>query len=433
MRRVAAVDLGATSARVAVVDVDEPRDRWSPDIVHRYAHTPVRAEDGTLRWDWERLVAEVEVGLERALEGGPLASIGVDAWGVDYGLVDADGALVAPPFSYRDDRVESWEGVADRIGRDRLYRTTGIQLMPINTVFQLALHDPRELDRAAAVLMLPELLVHHLTGVISGEATSAATTGLIDVKTGDWSDELLGAIGLDRARFPAISAPGTWAGNWRDVPVHLVAGHDTASAVAARPADPPERSAFVSAGTWLLVGAERAAPDTSDAARAANFSNERGATGNIRFLKNVQGLWLLERCRAAWGDPPMDRLVAAAAALAPGGPTVDPNDGRFASGDDMEAALRGAAGLSASAGRGAVVRCILDSLAAATAVVVDELAPFLGGPVERIDVVGGGAGNPLFVRLLREATGVDVMRGPVEATALGNARVQLSALDNVES
>jgi rhamnulokinase len=424
--RVAAVDLGATSARVAVVDLDDEDPQ--PEVVHRHAHQPVVWSDGSLRWDWGRLVAEVQRGLGQALDGGPLASIGIDTWGVDYGLLGADGVLLSPPFSYRDARTDGWAEVADRLGRERLYRTTGIQLMAVNTVFQLAAHPRDELAAASTLLMLPELLVHHLTGAVTGEVTSAGTTALVDVTSGTWSTELLGDLDVDPGLFPAIGTAGTRVGEWRGVPVHLVGGHDTASAVAARPAGAPEASAFVSAGTWLLVGAERPAPDTSEAARLGNFSNEPGALGGVRFLKNVTGLWLLERCREQWGDPSVEALVDQAAAEPVGGPTVDPNDARFANPSNMEAEIRSAARLGRRSGRDAVVRCIFDSLAAATAGVVNELGTFLGRPVERLDIVGGGGRIDVLVRLLEDACGVEVVVGPAEATALGNALVQGRAL-----
>ncbi|MBA3653694.1 MAG: rhamnulokinase [Actinobacteria bacterium] len=423
MLRVAAVDLGATSARVAVVDLD--REPLEAEIVHRYAHQPITWSDGSLRWDWERLMAEVEVGLERALEGGPLASIGVDTWGVDYGLLGDGGALLSPPYSYRDSRTDAWEAVADRLGRQRLYALTGIQLMAINTVFQLAAHDRRELDDATTLLMLPELVVHHLTGALTGEVTSAGTSALVDVATGTWSAELVDDLDLDPTLFPPIARAGAPVGRWRGVPVHLVGGHDTASAVAA--CSSPPGAAFVSAGTWFLVGALRSGPDLSSEAREANFSNEPAISQGVRFLKNVTGLWLLERCRAQWGGPPLATLVSTAEATAPG-PRFDPNDARFERTADMEAEIRSAAALPTSADRAAVVRCIVDSIAYAVAGVVDQLGGLIGSPVTAIDVVGGGGQLPLLVELLRRATGVPVRVGPAEATAIGNALVQGDAV-----
>ncbi len=425
--RVLAVDLGATSARVAAVELPEdgpPR----LDVVHRHAHVPVRHADGSLRWDWDRLVAEVVRGLEAGLAAGAVDSIGIDTWGVDYGLVDRDGRLLSPPHSYRGERTAGWDVVADRIGRDRLYDITGIQLMGLNTVFQLAAHDPDEVARAAGLLMLPELLLSQLGAEQVGEHSSAGTTGLVDLDTGTWSDDLLAEIGVPRSLMPEPLAAGTPVGTWRGVPLHLVGGHDTASAVVARPGDPQPGSVFVSSGSWLLVGAERAEPDRSTAARSWNFSNERGALGGVRLLKNVVGLAMLEACRPGWGDVPVDALAAEAEAAGPGGPLIDAADQRFLAPADMEAEVRAAAGLPASAGRGAVARCIVDSIAAAAARVVGELAELSGTPVSGVDLLGGGGRLPLLVAALEEACGVPVRRGPAEATALGNALVQGIAL-----
>ncbi len=425
--RVLAVDLGATSVRVAAVELpDDGAPRL--DVLHRYAHAPVRCADGSLRWDWDRLVSEVLSGLAAGVAMGPVDSIGVDAWGVDYGLIDDAGELLSPPHSYRSERTAEWAVVADRLGRARLYETTGIQLMGINTVFQLAAHDREELDRAARLLMLPELMLLALGADPVGEATSAATSGLVDLATGTWSAELLSEIGVRRSLLPDLLVAGTRVGEWRGVPLHLVGGHDTASAVVARPGDPAPDSVFVSSGSWLLVGAERAGPDTSVAAAAGNFSNERGALGGVRLLKNVVGLGMIEACRPAWGDPPVAALAEAADAVGGGGPVVDATDQRFLAPADMAAEVCAAAGLPADADRAVVVRCILDSIAAGAARVVDELAHLSARPVSGVDLLGGGGRLPLLVRLLREAVGVPVRVGPAEATALGNALVQGIAL-----
>ncbi len=422
MRRVLAVDLGASALRVASVDLDGRPP--AVQVVHRHPHAPVRASDGTLRWDWDRLVAEAVRGLELALADGPADSIGVDTWGVDYGLLDGSGTLVAPPFSYRDQRASTWHQTAARLGQERLYAITGIQLMPINTVFQLAVHDRSELDGAATLLMLPELLVHALTGAVTGERTSAGTSALVDIATGDWSGELVDAVDVDRSLLPPIMRAGTAVGQWRGISVHLVGGHDTASAVAALPAADPSGTAFVSSGTWMLVGAERLLPDVSEAAREANFSNEPGVLGGVRFLKNVMGLWMMQQCLAAWGDPPLEPLLAAAELAGGGGPVVDATDERFLAPSDMPAEVRRAAGLPDDVERAVIVRCVLASLAAATARVVDELEGFLDSPVRRIHVMGGGARNTLLNRLIAEAAARPVTVGATEATALGNALVQ---------
>jgi rhamnulokinase len=357
------------------------------------------------------LVAEVERGLDTA---GPAASIGIDTWGVDYGLLGADGALLSPPHAYRSSRTAGWRDVVDRIGEQHLYRTTGIQLMAINTIFQLAVHDRDELARARRLLMLPELLVHALTGEERGERTSAGTSALVDLTTGTWSDDLLDAVGVVPSLLPTIEPAGAAAGTWRGIPVHLVGGHDTASAVAAMPVP---GAAFVSSGTWMLIGAERREPKLDD----TTFSNEPGVAGGVRLLKNVMGLWMLERCRAGWGGAPLDELLSAASTVH-AAPVVDARDERFLAPADMEAEVRRAAGLPSSAGRDIIVRCILDSLAASTAGVLAELG------ASEVCVIGGGAQNTLLNRLIGEASGLPVHVGPVEATALGNALVQGIAL-----
>lgn len=418
---VVAVDFGAASIRVCRVDLPEAR----LEVVHRYAHQPVPDGEGHLRWDWDRLVAETERGLEAALVRGPVASIGVDTWGVDYGLLDADRRLVAPPFSYRDHRTDGYRAMVDRIGEAELYATTGIQLQPFNTLFQLAAHDRAELRRARHVLLLPELLVHHLSGEITAERTSAATTSLVDLATGDWSKGLLDAADVDTGalQFAPIAPAGTPAGAWRGIPVHLVGGHDTASAVVAMGAPTSAGAAFVSAGTWMLVGREQPAPEVGEWARRANFSNEAGALGGVRFLKNLAGGWLIDGCRAAWGDPPVAELLTAAAAVGHDGRIVDVTDPRFLHPADMLHEVTTAAGLARDTPPPAVVRCLVESQVAGTAAVLDQL-----GGVGEVHVFGGGGRSDLYRRRLAEQTGLPVAAGPVEATALGNALVQGIAL-----
>jgi rhamnulokinase len=435
MVSVVAVDFGAASIRVCRVSLSAsgpPR----LEVVHRRHHQPVADPAGHLRWDWARLVDEMRCGLHLALERGPVASIGIDTWGVDYGLLDAHGELVAPPFSYRDQRTDGFRDLVDRLGEEQLYATTGIQLLAINTLFQLAAHDPAELARARHVLLLPELLVHHLTGEVCAERTSAGTTALVDLATGDWSPSLLDAIGLDPALLPPIAPAGTRVGDWRGIPVHLVGGHDTASAVVAMGADPGPGAAFVSAGTWLLVGREQPQPDTSERARLANFTNEAGALGGVRFLKNLAGSWLVEGCRAAWGSPPVDELFASAATVGHDGPpmehVVDVADARFLHPADMLHEVTQAAGLPYDAPPPVVVRCIVESLAAGTAAVLADLAAAgagaaAGGVVDAVHVFGGG-GSALYRERLAARAGVPVLAGPVEATALGNGLVQGIAL-----
>jgi rhamnulokinase len=429
--RVAAVDLGATSVRVAVIDLAAARPHV--EIVHRVPHALTEHDDGTLRWQWDHIVTEVEWGLRRALEGGPLASIGVDGWAVDYGLLDGQDRLLSPPVSYRDQRTTGWRTLAERIGEQRLYEATGIQLMPINTIFQLAVHDRDELSRARHLLLLPDLLVHHLTGQLGMERSNASTTALLDTSGCDWVPELLDAIDVDVGLFAPLEDAGTHAGDWRGVPVHLVGSHDTASAFLARPGIPEDGTAIVSSGTWVLVGTERPDVDVSPAARMANFSNERGAFGGVRFLKNVMGFWLLERCRSEWGDPPIAELVTAAATVEAQVPVFDATQQRFLAPDDMETEIRAAAGLGPEVGRAAVVRRILGSIAASVSEVLRELAETTGIPVTGLHVVGGGVRMELMNQLLSDTAVVPATVGSAEATALGNGLAQGIALGRFAS
>jgi rhamnulokinase len=418
---VGAVDFGASSIRVCRVTVgDGPPEL---EVVHRHAHAPVH--DGEhLRWDWARLVAETERGLELAVERGPLASIGVDTWGVDYGLLDARGALVEPPISYRDARTDGYRSTLDRIGAERFFATTGLQVLQYDTIFQLAAHDPAQLARARHLLLLPELLVHHLTAVVAAEPSSAGTTGLLDIGARAWSDEMAAAAGIDASLLPPLCVAGTPVGRWRGIPVHLVGGHDTASAVlaGAAPAAP-----FVATGTWLLVGREPDAPDTSPAAYAAGLGNELGALGGIRLLRNVAGWWLVEECRRRWddADAELDDLLAAAAGVADDavGDALDP---RLLAPDDMPALLAELAGLPDPTDRAAVTRCAIESMADSAARVIASLPDDDGRRPLR--VFGGGTRSPLLLDALARRTGRPVEVGPVEAAALGNALVQGLAL-----
>jgi rhamnulokinase len=418
---VLAVDFGATSVRVCRVEVGEGAPAL--EVVHRVAHVPVADRTGHLRWDWARLVETMQVGLELGLGLGPVASIGIDTWAVDHGLLDGDGRLLGDPYSYRDDRTARYRDVVDRVGERELYERTGLQLQPFNTIFQVAAHDRAELARARHLLFLPELLVHHLTGAVVAERTSAGASGLVDITTGTWSPELCDAVGLDRALLPDILPAATPVGTWRGVPVHLVGGHDTASAVAAMGGRPGPGTAFVASGTWLLVGREQDAPDTSERARAANFTNETGVLGGYRHLRNVTGFWLLERCRPAWGDRTVPDLVAEAEAVTAEVPTFDARDERFLNPDDMVAEVCAAAGLPVGTERSVVTRCVIESLAATTASVLDQL-----GGVTDVRLFGGGVQVPLLRRRLAEVTGLPVHAGPAEAAALGNAMVQGIAL-----
>jgi rhamnulokinase len=418
--RVAAVDMGATSVRVAVVDLAAEAARV--EVVHRWSHGPETRPDGSVRWRWHELLANVHDGLERALARG-LASIGVDGWGVDYGLLGDDGQLLSDPHSYRSARTARWREVASELGEAALYRRTGVQLMPINTIFQLAAHDSAEIRSARRLVMLPELVGYALTGAIASERSNAGTTGLLDVQTGEWASDIADAIGVDPGILPAPEPAGRRLGEYRDVPVHLVAAHDTACAFAASPLSGSGR-AFISAGTWFLVGIERATPDLSEDAREANFSNEIGALGGYRFLKNVPGFWLLEQCATRWATTAKELLEAAAEV--PDAPVFDVRDERFLAPERMDEEVRAAAGLGPSASNAVLARSIVESVASAVGSVVDEIRQ--REPVDELVAVGGGVSSPLVRERLAGHARARLVPGATEATALGNAVLQGVAL-----
>ena len=434
--RVAAVDLGATSGRVIVGQVG--RGRLDLSEVHRFPNRPVTAPDGTLRWDFVLLLDEVFTGLSAA---GPVDAIGVDTWAVDYGLLDTSGRLLDAPFSYRDPRGERGvERVRRTVSPGEHYAVTGIQHLPFNTVFQLAADE--RLDEAAMMLLLPDLIAFILTGQVGAEATNASTTALYDARRRGWNLKLAARAGISGSILPALREPGSIIGTLTrevaertglrpDTPVIAVGSHDTASAVVAVPFDLGVAGAYVSSGTWSLVGLELAAPVLSESARAANFTNEGGVDGTTRFLRNVMGLWVLTQAMQTWGATDLTALLAEAASMPADGPIVDVDAPEFLPPGDMEARVRAAcerSGQEAPVGRAAVVRCVLDSLALAHRRAIRDAMALTGRDVEVVHLVGGGARNELLCRLTADACGLPVLAGPVEATALGNVLVQARAL-----
>jgi rhamnulokinase len=337
-------------------------------------------------------------------------------------LLDASGKLLEPPISYRDPRTEGYRSLLDRIGADHFFATTGLQALQYDTIFQLAAHDPAQLARACHLLMLPELLVHHLTGEITAEPSSAGTTGLLDLRARTWSTELVDGVGVDVDLLAPIRPAGTRVGTWRGIPVHLVGGHDTASAVLAG----AERNApFVATGTWLLVGREQDDADTSPAAFAAGLGNELGALGGVRLLRNVAGWWLVEECRRQWDDADLDDLLARAATIAPG-PIADAIDPQLLAPPDMPTTLADLAGLPDPTDRAAITRCAVESMAESAARVITSLPDV--DDVTPLHVFGGGTRSTLLLDALARRADRPIQVGPVEAAALGNALAQGLAL-----
>jgi rhamnulokinase len=431
----AAIDLGATSGRVVTGRLDG--GRMTLEEVHRFHNRPVRLPDG-LRWNLLHLFSEALEGLRRA---GPLAGVGVDTWAVDYALLDGDGRVLGLPFHYRDERTAGMEERAfDRVSQAELYATTGIQTLPINTVFQL-LADEGSAALAAAerLALVPDLLAFWLCGELANESTNASSTGLLDARSGEWAGDLIERLGLPRGIFGDLIEPGTALGPLLDhhelgpVTTYAVASHDTASAFAAAPLR-DEHAAILSSGTWSLLGLELPEPVLSDAAREANLTNERGVDGTTRLLKNVMGMWLLEECRRAWGDEASyEDLQRLAESVAGDGPLFDPDDPSFLAPGDMPARIAAACGQDAPADVATTVRSIMVSLACKYRWVIERLEAVSGREVRRIHLIGGGARNTLLSRLTADICAREVLVGPFEATALGNVLVQARAAGELGS
>jgi rhamnulokinase len=443
-----AVDLGAESGRVFLGSFDG--ERVDLREINRFPNVPVRVADG-LHWDVLRIVHEVKEGLARAArEGGNPASVGVDTWGVDFALLDREGALVSNPYHYRDPRTEGMmEGAAERVPEEEIYRTTGIQFMPLNTLYQLlAFEDSPLLEAADTLLMMPDLIGYWLTGEKACEYTVATTTQLYDLEAEGWAWELMRRMNIPERIFPEIIPPGTLLGTLLpevreetglgEVPVTATATHDTASAVVAVPAEGP--FAYISSGTWSLVGIEMPRPVTTEGALRHNFTNEGGFGSTVRVLRNVMGLWLLQECRRTWArngrDYSYEELARMAEAAPPFGALVDPDHPGFLPPGDMPARIRdfcAKTGQDLAGEPGTVARCVFESLALKYRWVLERAEKVSGQHAETVHVVGGGARNALLCRLTADATHRPVVAGPVEATALGNVMVQAYAREYVGS
>ncbi|HET6856627.1 MAG TPA: rhamnulokinase family protein [Streptomyces sp.] len=406
---------------------------------HRFPNRPVRT-DGVLRWDMPALYEGVIDGLRAA---GPVASVGIDGWGVDYGLLDADGVLLGNPVHYRDSRTEGIaEEVWETLPAAELYAATGIQHAPINTLYQLvAAQKTPELAAAERLLLIPDLLTYWLTGRAGTELTNASTTQLIDPRAGDWAYGVAARLGIDLSVFAPLRRPGDAAGELLPqmlaatglagpVPVVAVGSHDTASAVAAVPAT-TDRFAYICTGTWSLAGVELDAPVLTEASRAANFTNELGIDGTVRYLRNIMGLWLLQECLREWDGPDgLAPLLREAAEAPPLRSVVDAGDAAFLAPGRMPERIAEAcraAGAPEPRTRAETVRCILDSLALAHRRTLADAARLADHPVDVVHIVGGGARNALLCQLTADACGLPVVAGPAEAAALGNALVQARA------
>jgi sugar (pentulose or hexulose) kinase len=439
----AAVDLGASAGRVMT-------GRVGPGLlelreVHRFPNIPVRA-GGTLHWDILSLYREITQGLAAAAAGSELASAGIDSWGVDYGLLDSAGALLGNPVHYRDARTD---GVAERVlaavPAAELYAATGIQQLLINTLFQLAAAaGTPQLEAASTLLLIPDLLGYWLTGSIGAEITNASTTQLLDVREQAWVSGLMERLDIPPGIFPPLRRPGEVIGELLPdagpgLPAGLrliaVGSHDTASAVASVPASGAS-FAYISCGTWSLVGMELDRPVLTEASRQANFTNETGIDGTVRYLRNVAGLWLLQESLRTWSEADraaanLDVLLAAAAREPELRWVIDADDPALIAPGDMPARIAAAcqaAGQAPPDTRAQTVRCIMDSLALAHRRAILAAQELSGRQADTVHLVGGGARNALLCQLTADACGLPVVAGPVEASAVGNILVQARSL-----
>ncbi|GAA2617204.1 rhamnulokinase family protein [Streptomyces axinellae] len=441
----AAVDLGASSGRVIL---GRPADgKLALEEVHRFENRPVRVH-GTLHWDILALYRGVLDGLRAAgisagTAPGDLASVGIDSWGVDYGLLDADGALLGNPVHYRDARTEGMAAEIDKLLPAReLYAHTGLQHLPINTLYQLAAaRGSRQLSAAHRMLLTPDLISYWLTGLGGTETTIASTTQLIDPGTRDWSRPVAEAAGIDLSLFWPLRSPGDAAGTLLPgvlaetglegpVPVTAVGAHDTASAVAGVPAT-GDRFAYIATGTWSLAGVELSSPVRTEESRLANFTNELGVDGTVRYLRNIMGLWLLQECLRTWraegGPHDLEALLEGAARMPGLRSVIDAGSPEFLAPDRMPERIAAACRRTdqpVPRDPAETVRCVLDSLALAHRQAVFDARRLSGQEVEAVHVVGGGARSALLCRLTADACGLPVVAGPVEAAAYGNVLVQ---------
>ena len=442
-----AIDLGAGSGRVVAGIWDG--SRLGIDELNRFPNDPVKAADG-LHWDLDQLFGHIKKGIALAIKkyGDAVVSAGVDTWGVDYGLLDTSGKMLAAPFIYRDARTNGMQERAfSRMPREEIYRRTGIQFMFFNTIFQLLAEA--DLERAERMLFIPDLLHCLLSGVQVNERTIAGTGQLLDPRSRDWEPEIVRAMKFPKRIFGKLIDAGTVLGpllpaiaaetGARNLQIIAPAAHDTASAVIGVPAAEPE-PVFLSSGTWSLIGRELSKPVVSDDSLAAAFSNEIGAFGTTRFLKNIAGMWLLQECKRAWDAAGKSfdytDLANHAEKSPPFTTLIDPDAKDFQAPSNMPdtiAAVCLRSGQPVPQSPAAYARAIFESLALKYRLVAESLARVTGKPINKIYIVGGGCRNQLLNQFTADALNCTVVSEPVEATSIGNVIVQLHALGEIAS
>jgi rhamnulokinase len=447
-----AVDLGAESGRVMLATCTQ--EELSIQEVHRFPNGPIE-ENGALHWDFVHLMTEIKAGLKKALKIEPdVCSIGVDTWGVDYGLLDAQGQLLENPYHYRDQRNNGMiDKAAEILPREKIYALTGIQFMQFNTVFQVLAckqQRPELLEQAQHLLFMANLIMYFLCDNISAEYTMASTSQMMDMQTGQWSDTLLDALDLPKHILPPIVHPGQEAGcltaeladelGCARIPVVAVGTHDTASAVAAIPVTHDKSWAYLSSGTWSLMGIETPGPVINDASFQLDYTNEGGIGNTIRLLKNIMGLWLVQESRRHWaaGGEELDysQITAMARKAQPFEGVLDTGYPEFLAPGQMPEKINQyleSTGQASLSDKGQIVRVVLESLALKYRHTIACLEELSGHPIEVLHIVGGGIQNELLNQLTADATGKTVATGPIEATVIGNVLVQALAQGQIKS
>ncbi|MFZ2653683.1 MAG: FGGY-family carbohydrate kinase [Victivallales bacterium] len=440
-----AIDLGASSGRGIVGKFENKKLELSE--IHRFPNGPVE-KDGSLFWDIEGLFKEIKTALKKAASAGhKINGIAIDTWGVDYAMLGKDGKFTRDPYHYRDSRTND---IAEKLFKiipvEKIYERTGIQFMQLNSIFQIFAHKrqhPGDL-KDSTFLMMPDILSYMLCGKVECEYTDASTTQLLDAKTGGWDFELIEKLGIPRSIFPKIVRPCTKAGVLKEelqkelgcgpVPVFRVGSHDTASAVASVPVGHAKNWAYISCGTWALLGIENDKPVLTEKARLAGYTNEGGLDSKIRFLTNIMGLWLLQECSRNWKEQGKNYsysdMVKMAEKAEPMKFIVNPNNQKFLAPCDMPAKIKEYCKETKQGelnDDGAVVRCVLDSLALCFRAKTEELQSITGVRYECLNIVGGGCQNKLLMQLSADALDIPVIAGPVEATAIGNLMAQAIA------
>ena len=448
-----AVDLGAESGRVMLGEVSD--EEMNLREVHRFANEPV-TEDGLLRWDFPALLSEIKTGIGQAASQAEhrVAGIGIDSWGVDFGLIDSSGELVEKPWHYRDpNRHEMRDEAFKTMPSRELYQHSGVQLMPINGLYQLMYlqrNRPEALERADRLIMIADLFSYYLCGHPYSEYTIASTSQMLDMRTGEWSREVLETFDLPVDIMPDVVDSGTMVGELtadvaREIgcdrlPVIATASHDTGSAVAAIPAM-AEEWGYISSGTWSIQGVELDDVEISDASFRYGFGNEGGVEGTIRFLKNIMGLWLLQECRRTWEDEDdtelsYEQLQDMAEQAEPFPAFMDADHEEFLAPGDMPSRINEYlenTGQDPIQDRGSMSRLILESLGFKYRSVLEQIHEVAGTQPEVLHIVGGGTQNELLNQLAADATGMPVVIGPVEATAMGNVMMQAIGTGQISS